>query len=265
MKSIIRKALNRKNLAEFKKIMQLRNINIEKNRLFPNEDYSKADLMVNSYDWNTFYIGMLMNAELSLEGNVIKTKFFSTKDQKIELGVRVSREAQIQMHIWYSILTDKTFLKNYSDYFKSLLINKAKYNWVKLIKITQELNKSDNLILNGQFKSSELKTYKKKKIGKAWYIKQDKSNRFVYFPKVNEYLHEIEIFGCMFHYDDLPEDMIIKNKLELIDLELQGELWVIYRRLDRYLPKDITSFKFRSVIKKDYLYELFKNPNLIQI
>ena len=231
----------------------------------PIKDYSKADEMLLSEDWNTFYTGMLMKSKLSLEDCIVEELRFFSKNLTPELSIIVSREAQIQMYMWYSILTDKSFLKKfYVDDHESLVFEKAKTNWRSLIKITNELKSTKNLIVLRDLNPQELNEYGKTKQGnKAWKIKQDNSNRFVYVPKKSRFEHRIDIIDCMFHYRDERKRLISESQSK--DISIQYALWSIYVQLTKKLPKDITSNKFRSIIKRNYLLDLFRTPNLIKL
>ena len=232
----------------------------------PSKDYSKAEEMTLSHDWNTFYTGMLMKSELSLEDPDIEIKTYSTrKDQASKLNVIVSRDAQIHMHIWYSILKNDSIIKKDIPYtYQSSIKEKAKKVWGELIKITQELKKSETLILNNQEKvtSKELTEYGMTKQGsKAWKIKLDNSNRFVYLPKVGN-PKELKVISCMLHYDD---PTIIKYNLtesQKLDRQQQQILQFIYDKLDMNLPTKMKLFKKEI---KDYLNKLFENPDLIEL
>lgn len=230
-----------------------------------NKDYSRADELFHSDYWNTSYTGLLMRSELSLEDPSLETRVFSSSKFG-DLSVKVSREAQIQMHIWYSILKNKTFLKNFSKEHRDLLINKARNVWGNLIRITQGLSSSKDLILHGILRSEELNKYGESRRGiKSWSIRLDNSNRFIYIPKKYALDREILVIECMFHYKDPIDFEGAKNEGELKERIAQDMLSITYGRLDKFLPKKIDSIKFRSVVKTDYLSELFGNPNLINL
>jgi hypothetical protein len=224
-----------------------------------NKNYSKANEMIMSEHWNNFYTGMIMKSELSLKKTKsMKTKIFS--DLLPKLDVIVSREAQIHMHIWYSILKDKKFFeKEIPDYYKPLLFSKAKHNWKTLVAITKKLILSEDLHLTGTLKSEELREYGTTMHGEsAWRIKQDKFNRFVYVPQT-EVGRSIKVLDCMFHYDDPPLRQSRVMKVVMKDnVFMQYIFRSIYTTLTFLLSNNINSDKFRSVVKVDYLSEMFK-------
>jgi Txe/YoeB family toxin of Txe-Axe toxin-antitoxin module len=216
---------------------------------------SEIDKLFFSTDWNTFYTGMLMRSELSLYDPSIEVRIFSDKIPKLQ--VVVTREAQIQMYIWNSILNDKSFLKDFSDEYKSSLYLKAKDNWGRLRIITNKLKRSEDLILEGVFKSSMLDKYGKTKDGyNAWGIRQDNSNRFVYtFDPEVEVGRTIEVIDCMFHYRDEANQIISENIKK--DRRLQYTLWSIYMDLTQEFPWGMD--KFQRELRKNYLLDLFEN------
>ena len=245
------------------------------------KDFSKVDKMLLSRDWNTFYTAVLMKSELSLKDPTLirtkikpRTRLFS-RIQLSELDIIVGREAQIQMHIWYSIIKDNTLLKEFTDDFKTIIKQRAKQNWGTIVKITQELNSSENLILSGFLKSQELKEYGKTQEGlKAIRIKQDHYNRFVYVPTLVKTIEneterverKIDIIDCMFHYDDIIDFSKAKNDTQRTNLLIQAILSSNYIHLSLTLPDKIDTISFRSVIKENYLLELFKgNSKLINL
>jgi hypothetical protein len=249
---LIRKEIIKKKEAELKKFCK-------------NKDYSRADELFYSTYWNAFYTGLLMKSELSLEDPSIRARTIHNVRPN-ELNVVVSRNAQIQMHIWYSILKNKSFLKWYNiyGYYADLLMNKAVDIWSRLIKITLGLKSSRNLILQGQLNSKMLDKYGSNRNGeKSWRIKLDNSNRFVYLPRVGVG-REVEIKSCMFHYNEPIREWKPGDEGKIDDELLQHILFSIYAKLELSLPKKINS-KFRGIIKRNYLLELFENPNLIKL
>ena len=249
---LIRKAIIKKRETELEKFCK-------------NKDYSRADELYYSNYWSEFYTGLLMKSELSLEDPSIEVRIFSSI-RSGDLSVVVSRNAQIQMHIWYSILMDKSFLKRYyiHEHYIKLITNKAIDIWSRLIKITLGLKSSRNLILQGQLNSKMIDKYGSNRNGeKSWRIKLDNSNRFVYLPRVGVG-REVEIKSCMFHYNDPIREWKPGDEGKIDDELLQRILFSIYAKLELTLLKKI-NLKFRTIIKRNYLLELFENPNLIKL
>jgi hypothetical protein len=238
---------------------------LEKTKAFGiTKDYSKANQMLYSEDWNEFYTGMLMKSELSLEDSNLEVGIFSNNESP-KIKVIVSREAQIQMHIWYSIIKRKTFLKENIPYKnQNLLIEKARNNWSRIVKITQNLKSTENLIDKDKLDCKILDEYGKTRKGlNAWKIKQDNSNRFVYLP-IGGIGREIKILDCMFHYRDEKKRNL--DEVSRQDRSLQGNLWFVYMELTNDLPKSTESPNFISIIKENYLFELFEgNLKLVNL
>jgi hypothetical protein len=229
-----------------------------------------------SYDWNTFYKGMLdfsmLTVEDTLEEYEKENKKFSSTDGKLRFVV--TPLAKIHMYIWYSILKkDSVFYNKHivNDNRALILNNKAKPIWGTLKKIIQELESSEDLKLNGSEEESKLKSKDLNQFGakaniKARGIRLDNSNRFIYLP--DSFGRKITVISCMFHYDDLPKDKIIKSKSDKMDYDLQGNLWFAYQKLlrDLSIKEPITQIKpeqIKKIVKEDYFNKLVDDPDFV--
>ena len=191
-------------------------------------------------------------------------RIFSSQDNQdteVEPSLAGTYKAQIHMYIWYSILTDPSFLSNYtSDEIIDLLEEKAGSNWNKLRDIMIKLKSNKDLIYKGSLTTKILRGIKGKGGLDAYSVELDNSNRFVYSPDISQ--KKISVSYSMFHYNNILSDRNINSYDDALDNYLQSILLFIYYELSFNLPSQVDK-KFRQIIEKDYLSELFNNPDLI--